>query len=640
MNNNIPHWVRTPWGNGPYFSVSLEGFNTNEKNLNISTANEDGQNRQDEQNDKNKPVIVKISEKIIKNENFYNKFLSGMQENLEINPKNKIYPINKKNIRIIIIECFNTNGLTGSFTKEDNDNYERFFIGSTKSKTGGKLGRRQLGRHVYMLASKLRGFLALSIEKNEKKQFLRGSQFLDKYSFEGEKMNPYSFYGYSKKNTEKQNEKETLPILDKEIIDEFKKLTGINRDGNDFGLSVVIPEPQDGITSEKIFKNYIKRFFPSLLMGNLIIKYDGNDVSNKNIKDILIKEKMTTEKWLTFFDEVYTKPDKDIHFINDPSNYNYQTSVDLDEINENEIKKIKEDYYDKKPIVLKLFLKIPFLKHYQNKTGEKIGYFKLAIQKIDNSDFPVKPIFLRGSLQIPNEAKYFKFHKSAYAALWIENEKENNLFELMGDSEGMAHDSWNMNHPEVTDSYGEEVRKVFFYVKSSLSKIFSFITDKKDQFDLETFADDLPTFEDIQEKEKVIRKEVLFDNPEPPIVDPPPPPPPSQRKMVKEVKIKGGFKVIKTDECEKNNFPMKVRVRFAYRARNKNSFKCYNPRLHFDLTQEKGVRISNKKNIDNIHTIGNGLDFLATDSDFEIDITGFEELEKKDLDVRARKLKG
>ena len=43
MNSNKTHWVKTPWGNGPYFSVSLEGFNTNEKNLNISTANEDGQ---------------------------------------------------------------------------------------------------------------------------------------------------------------------------------------------------------------------------------------------------------------------------------------------------------------------------------------------------------------------------------------------------------------------------------------------------------------------------------------------------------------------------------------------------------------------------------------------------------------------
>ena len=147
------HWVKTVWGSGQYFSVSLEGFNTNEKNLNVSIANEDGQNRLDEQFDKNKPVIVKISEKIIKDQNFYNKFLSGMQENLEINEKNKIYPIDKKNIRVIIIECFNTNGLTGSFEEEDNGNYERFFIGSTKSKTGGKLGRRQLGRHVYMLAS-------------------------------------------------------------------------------------------------------------------------------------------------------------------------------------------------------------------------------------------------------------------------------------------------------------------------------------------------------------------------------------------------------------------------------------------------------------------------------------------------------
>ncbi len=634
------HWVKTVWGSGQYFSVSLEGFNTNEKNLNVSIANEDGQNRLDEQFDKNKPVIVKISEKIIKDQNFYNKFLSGMQENLEINEKNKIYPIDKKNIRVIIIECFNTNGLTGSFEEEDNGNYERFFIGSTKSKTGGKLGRRQLGRHVYMLASKLKGFLALSIDKNNKKEFLRGSQFLDKYSFKGEKMSPYSFFGYSNENTDKQNSKETLPILDKEIIDEFKKLTGIKRDTQDFGLSVVIPAPHDGVTADKIYRNYIKRFFPSLLMGNLQINYQNIKVSSKNIKDILIKENMMTDKWLSFFDEIYTKSDKDIHFISNPNNFNYQTSIDLDEIEEDKVKKIKEDYFDKKPIVIKLFVKIPFEKHYLNKVGKEGGWFKLALQKIDNTDLPIKPIFLRGSLQIPNEAKNFKFQKSAYAALWIDNEEGNNLFELAGDSEGMAHDSWNMNHPEVTDSYGSDARKVFFYVKSSLSKMFSFITDKKDQFDLETFADDLPTFEDIQEKERIIQREVLFDNVEPPPVDPPPPPPPGQRKMVKEVKIKGGFRVVKTDECENDNFPMKVRVRFAYRARNKNSFKCYNPKLHFDLTKEKGVKISEKKNIKDVQTIGNGLDFLATDPNFEIDITGFEELEKKDLDVRARKLKG
>ena len=43
--------------------------------------------------------------------------------------------------------------------------------------------------------------------------------------------------------------------------------------------------------------------------------------------------------------------------------------------------------------------------------------------------------------------------------------------------------------------------KSFQYIKSSLTTIFNFVTDKKDQLDLETFSDDLPTFEDIQKRE-------------------------------------------------------------------------------------------------------------------------------------------
>ena len=644
--NLLPHWVKTAWGGGSYFSPSLEGFNTEEKRLNTNIANEDGQNRTDEQLDKKKSVLVKISEKNIKNHIFYEKFLSGMQEILEINPKNKIYPINKKNIRIIVIECFNTNGLTGSFTDFDNQNYERFFMGSEKSKTGGKLGRRQLGRHVYMLASKLRGFLALSIEKNNKKEFLRGIQFLDKYSYDGKKMNPYSFYGYSKQNSQKQNQDESLPILDKDIIEEFKNLTGIKRNKEDFGLSIVIPEPHDDITAERIYKRYISRFFPSILLGNLKIDYNGKITSAENIKEILIKQNMVTEKWLNFFDKIYTMSDNEKHFVSNYEKYNYETSINFDDIEPNQLEKIKKDYFDKKPIVLKFYVKLPFLKSYLNKTGIKKGWFNIALQKTDSSDKQIRPIYLRGNLQIPNEARYFRFQKSAFAALWVDGQQnskgdeENNLIEVLGDSEGMAHDSWNMRHPEIENSYENDVQKVFLYIKSSLTSVFNFVNDKKDQLDLETFADDLPTFEDIQEKETVIRKEVIFENPELPPVDPPPPPPPGQRKMVQEIKIDGGFKVTKTDSCEDDNFPMKVRVRFAYRARNKNSFKCYNPELHFDLSKEVGVKISEKKDITNIETIGNGVDFLATDPNFEICITGFNDLGKKDLDVRARKLKG
>ena len=66
-----------------------------------------------------------------------------------------------------------------------------------------------------------------------------------------------------------------------------------------------------------------------------------------------------------------------------------------------------------------------YLKSYQNKTGIKFGWFNVALQKTESSDKPIRPIFLRGNLQIPNEARYFKFQKSAYAALWVDGQEEN-----------------------------------------------------------------------------------------------------------------------------------------------------------------------------------------------------------------------
>ena len=626
---DIMIWKREEYLGSIYYGNSLEGFNTEDKKINVSLANEDGQNRLDEIFDKNKPVLVKITEKVIKNEMFFNKYLKGLEDNLKINPENRIYEINPKKIRVILIECFNTKGLTGAFDKSDNDNYERFFLGSTVSKSGSQLGRRQLGRHVYMLASKLRGFLALSVESKLKKEFLRGIQYLDRYEENGKKMLPYSSFCY--------RNKPQLPILDKEIIEEFKKITGIKRTKNDYGLSILIPEPLDEIKVEKIYKNYIRRFYPAIINGGLKIECGDKKVNSDNIDNVLEEERILSKKWVNFYREIYTRSDKDTHYISKVENYNYEKSIDIKDFSEDQINKIKKDYFAGKPVVLKFFVKIPFEK--KDKKKEIEGFFNIALQKIGSQEKDAKPLFLRGNLQIPNEAKYFKYSKSCHAALWTDDP---DLCELLGDSEGMAHDSWNMNHPAIQNSYHQKVKNVFYFIKSSLSGIFVFITDKKDEVDFETFADDLPTLEEKSEEEEKLKRDIIVDDEEE-IIDPPPPQPPlppSQKKMVKELKVKNGFRVIKTEECEDKNFPMKVRVRFAYRARNKNSFSCYNPKLHFDLTKEKGAKITNKKHIEKLLTIGNGVDFVATKPDFEIDITEFADLQKKDLDVMARKLKG
>ena len=164
-----PKWIASPYLGKQYHVPNLEGLNTEDRKIHQRLANEDGQNRIDATIDKNKTVEVRITEKIIKNKIFYEKYLSGLHKIYHKNKNYKPYNANQEEIKVLIIECFNTKGLTGSFDKSDNNNYERFFLGSTESKSGSNLGRRQLGRHVYMLASKLKGFFALSVENDKKK---------------------------------------------------------------------------------------------------------------------------------------------------------------------------------------------------------------------------------------------------------------------------------------------------------------------------------------------------------------------------------------------------------------------------------------------------------------------------------------
>ena len=71
----------------------------------------------------------------------------------------------------------------------------------------------------------------------------------------------------------------------------------------------------DDITAERIYKRYISRFFPSILLGNLKIDYNGKITSAENIKEILIKQNMVTEKWLNFFDKINKMSDNEKHYV-------------------------------------------------------------------------------------------------------------------------------------------------------------------------------------------------------------------------------------------------------------------------------------------------------------------------------------
>ena len=133
-------------------------------------------------------------------------------------------------------------------------------------------------------------------------------------------------------------------------------------------------------------------------MGNLNIVYENKTTSAKNISQILEKENLKTSQWINFFNEVYTMPDSDKHYVSDEESYKYEEYIDTEKISEEVAEKIKKDYFAKKPVVLKLYVKIPFEKDYAKKVGEKKGYFNIAIQKIDSTEKNMSPIFFEGEL--------------------------------------------------------------------------------------------------------------------------------------------------------------------------------------------------------------------------------------------------
>ena len=137
--------------------------------------------------------------------------------------------------------------------------------------------------------------------------------------------------------------------------------------------------------------------------------YDNKTIDSSNIENFLIEENYKSKSWLDFLQNVYTAPDDIKHYISKSEDYNYKSEINKNDFPEDKLKKIKEDYFNKKNIILKFHIKIPFQK--VEKQGEFEGFFHIALKKKDYEQTSEKPLFLRGNLQIPGEANSFKYYK-------------------------------------------------------------------------------------------------------------------------------------------------------------------------------------------------------------------------------------
>lgn len=209
--------------------------------------------------------------------------------------KTEIPEISRKT-QYLVIEDFNTTGLDGSVTENDDPqtdtpighNFYWFWRNIGRSgKIGSERGKWGLGKTVFPAASVINTFFALTNRHDDNRNYLMGLSVLKTHHLTEEpnvKRYPYGYFGIYENE---QDEYFATPTNDEDIIRNFITLFNLKRDErNSPGLSVIIPFPRKEITSNAIIKSVLKQYFYPILSKNLIVEVSDQDKGiDKQIND-------------------------------------------------------------------------------------------------------------------------------------------------------------------------------------------------------------------------------------------------------------------------------------------------------------------------------------------------------------------
>ena len=620
-----------------YDNPVAEEFDTEKHPISASLGNEDGQNKIDATlTDKKGKVSIRYE--TLENNTFFKNYLQDLKNHLQLSEdgyrKDKI---DENKTDFLIIEDYNTFGLTGDFNQRRGDRYQHFFLTFSKSKSGKDLGRRGQGRNVYWIASHIKAFFGYSIQHDTKTKLLRGIAHAGQTTIDEDNYHPYLSYTVPYEGNESiQNKNETFPVLDEKEINEFVKLTKIERRDQP-GLSVVIPYPHERVRLKNLKTSYLRRFYAAILFDRMDLEVNKELISSGNVRQHL-KSINLNIGFVDFIYDARSLPNNNFYEVDLSKEDRIKKDLNFQNLISNDIEKIRKSYYQGETVSFRVLIKIP----YKNKKYET-SYFNFHLKRGESSEGTTKTpaLFMRGFLQLPEMSQRFKFGSKCMAYFWADDE---HISTMLGDSEGKAHLKFDPLHKDIDANYVlEDAKRIFDLINNCMNETYKIITETKDEVDFDKFSNFVPKIKSDEQDEIIERKLIDdFDFSKKPtvtkvtkkrkkVVS-------VARKMVEDSRIEGGFKIIKMSSTEKKDFPMLVRSTCAYDVRRGNPLQAYSPERHF-IINKGNVKISKKEKIKDLQIIdGNRIEFIALDEDFTVEVTGFDTT-RKDIYVKTRKLK-
>jgi hypothetical protein len=555
--------------------------------------------------------------------------------------------IEGKPVRTLLVEDYNTKGLTGSFDKDEEEtdsNLVNFWWQDGFGNKGikGSNGSAGIGKICFIAASKISTMWGLSKRVDESiPKILLGNitgpyHHVEKQSYLG-----YARYAdfYTDPETD---ERKVDPITNESQVKKFEDCFGAKRD--ETGLTVIVPAIVDDFSSETILHAVMKDYFWAIINNKLEVQIFNDDGEEKTISSKTIDSQLDQE--LTKNETSHTLKTlksrinfaREIKRINESGVQNKFSGIVPHKENGKRLNYLfnKECVStDNLELMYKLFdegqiICLEFSLEFMDKRKNKdtTGLVQLYTQKMDKN-FTAPKEFIRRSILLTSEASAISNRLPNYIAsfLYISDE---DMSDYVVSAEDPAHIKLTLAKFKKNGFYSPDSALRFIKrLSEDVYKVLSRSDDTSDiveNFDEDIFSIDLPDDENNPKQKKKNEKKDRTKNPDTPKLEKP-----IQVIAKENLKDNDGFKVQSLSSIHDFisngdiKLPLIVEIKAAYESikGRKGSWTDYS-KNDFDFNEDIEISIEPIDSATLISVENNNLRIEANSADFSVTLKGFD----------------
>ncbi len=530
----------------------------------------------------------------------------------------------------LLVEDFGTKGLTGDIqangSRELNNNFWGFFrqIG-IPTKGQNAAGSWGLGKWVFPDASDINSYLAVTRRQGETASHMMGLATLKTHSLDGGK---YPAYGHFAAGDDADDthwlQMPVSSVDDSQFVRNAMADFQLER-GDESGLSVIIPWPNEELKPSTIARAVITQYFLPIILGVLEIEitHPGEDPRMINEQTIMAEIGRMDEREgeaeetrasmraiVDLADWAYAQDEDAGHVhISVPTRGGGGWPSDADE---EQLEELRDRYNRGERLAFMLTVPV----QHKSAVTPQPSLCCLYIEK-DESLAQGHDYYVRGNLQIP-DIDTIRSHK-ARSLLLVDEKSE--LGHLLRDAENPAHTNWQPTRDRVRQNWTSPGRPIE-QVRLAPRRILQALVDRPMARQLDALADLFPA--SIPATSGVPERKGGNGGGTSPL-----PPPPSKPSPVSLQPVTGGFSL-----APNRPFPLSVigttwSVRFAYELARGSKNKAF---AQFDSGLKDGCPDFSLKDGLKHESSGCSLEIaapnrltLSIDSDdFRLTVTGFD----------------